>query len=213
MTYLAKARRFTRAEFTSHFSGLDFSKASWQPRMFVLHNTDRPNLRQWLGGGATPEQRLANLETYYKGMNWHSGPHWFVAPDAIWEFCDPMQDGVHCSCANHVAFGCEMVGDFATEAFDSGPGAQVRDNAVHVIATVFDHFGWRPDPLVLWKQGLAFHHHCGRDRHDCPGKNVDRSDVVARVLKAMASPPTGADAGRRGTADHAQTGATHMPLG
>ena len=78
-----------------------------------------------------------------------------------------------------------MVGDYATEAFDSGAGAEVRDKAVHVVATVFKKFGWQPDPLVLWKQGLAFHKNCSRDHHDCPGKNVDRADVVSRVLKAM----------------------------
>lgn len=202
MTYLAKARRFTPAEFTADFNALDFSKASWSPRMFVLHNTGRPTLRQWFSGGTTPEQRLANLAVYYKGLHWHSGPHWFIAPDAIWEFCDPMQDGVHCSCANHVAFGCEMVGDYATEAFDTGPGAQVRDNTVHVIATVFTHFGWSPDPLLLWKQGLAFHHDCKRDRHDCPGKNVDRSDVVTRVRKAMISISAGSNAGRHEAVVH-----------
>jgi hypothetical protein len=196
MTFLSSARRFTQGEFAATFQKLDFSKAAWAPRMFVLHNTGQPSLKQWLGGGATPEARLRNLETYYKGLRWHSGPHWFVAPDGIWEFCDPLQDGVHCSCANRVAFGCEMVGDYATEPFDSGPGAQVRDNAVHVIATVFKTFGWRPDPLVLWERGLAFHHHCTRDRHDCPGKNVHRADLVTRVLRAMhtAEPPSPAGA-------------------
>ena len=193
MTYLANARLIAPAAFADHFNRLDFGKASWTPRLFVLHNTEQPSLKQWLDGGDTPEQRLKNLEAYYKGMRWHSGPHWFVAPDGIWEFCDPLQDGVHCSCANHVAFGCEMVGDYATEPFDHGPGAQVRDNAVQLIATVFKRFAWRPDPLVLWERGLAFHHHCAQDHHDCPGKNVDRADVVARVLKAMGL--VGLDAG------------------
>ena len=155
-------------------------------KMFTLHNTDIPNLKQWADGGTSHQQRLRNLETYYKGMHWHSGPHWFVAPEGIWEFCNPLQDGVHCSCANHVAFGCEMVGDYATEEFSSGDGAKVRDNAVHVMATVFNKFGWKPDPLVLWEKGLAFHHDCARDHHLCPGKNVDRADVVKRVLVEMA---------------------------
>lgn len=215
MAFLAQARRFTPAEFSSHFNALDFDHASWAPKLFVLHNTDQPNLRQWLDPHTSPEQRLVNLRAYYKGLNWHSGPHWFIGPDAIWEFCDPLHDGVHCSCANHVAFGCEMVGDYATEDFASGPGGQVRDNAVHVVATVFKRFGWQPDPLVLWQRGLAFHKHCARDHHDCPGRNVDRADMVARVVAAMAvdtSPPVSAGLATPLPAAEAPAIATREPI-
>ena len=33
--------------------------------------------------------------------------------------------------------------------------------------------------------GLHFHKECSRDHHDCPGKNVVKADVVARVLAKM----------------------------
>ncbi len=192
MTFLAKARSYTLDEFSKMFNALDFAHASWKPRMMILHNTDAPSLHQWLTGTATPAERMVNLRHRYRDtLGWHSGPHWFVSPDLIWELCDPMADGVHCSCANKVAFGCEMIGDYHNEEFDSGDGAKVRDNAVHLIATVFNKMKWTPDPLILWRSGLGFHKNCVKDNHDCPGKKVDRIDLINRVNAKMLTLQTG----------------------
>jgi len=186
MTFLAKARSYSLDLFTEQFNSLEFSNATWNPTMMVLHHTDTPTLTRWLDRSTTPAERTVNLRNYYRNiLGWHSGPHWLVAPEGIWEFCDPLEDGVHCSCCNHVSFGCTMVGNFDKEAFNQGPGALVRDNAVHLMATVFNKMGWQPDPLVLWDKGLAFHSECEHDRISCPGKNVDRDDIVQRVTKKM----------------------------
>lgn len=188
MTFLSTAKSYTQNEFTTMFNGLDFGNASWSPKMLVLHNTAKPTLAQWLAGPATPAERMKNLKNYYKDkLHWHSGPHWFVGPDSIWELCNPLEDGVHCSCANNVAFGCEMVGDYETEIFSSGDGAKVRDNAVHLAAVVFKKMHWQPIPLSLWNSGLAFHVDCAPDNHNCPGKNVVRADFIQRVQAKMAT--------------------------
>ena len=80
-----------------------------------------------------------------------------------------------------------MVGDYASESFDTGSGAQVRDNAVAALAVLHSKLGLRPDGFKLGVHGLHFHKECTRDHHDCPGRNVVKADVVARVLSQMAS--------------------------
>jgi hypothetical protein len=45
----------------------------------------------------------------------------------------------------------------------------------------------RPDGFRLGVRGLHFHKECRRDHHDCPGRNVVKADVVARVLTQMAA--------------------------
>ena len=183
MSYLAGAMNFLPDEFTAYVDTLKWT--SWKPTMFVLHNTGSPTLAQWLNGGATPAQRMVNLKHYYQGLGWHSAVHWFACPDRIWELCDPTQDGVHCSCCNHVSLSCEMVGDYSTEEFGSGPGMQVRDNAVHLMAVIHKKFGWDPHVFTPWSKGLAFHRECTQDHHACPGSRVDKSDMISRVAARM----------------------------
>jgi hypothetical protein len=108
-----------------------------------------------------------------------------VAPNLIWNLCDLTQEGVSVSCWNHLTLGIEMIGDSATERFDAGPGAQVRDNAVAAMAILHRKLGLRPDRYRMGMSGLHFHKEFSRDRHDCPGRNVVKADVVARVLAKM----------------------------
>ena len=182
MTFLATPVSFTPAEFAAYVAKLEWR--DWKPQFIVLHNTAEPNLAQWehFGLGKTAgAQRVNNLNRYYRvDEGWHSGPHLFIAPDFIWLACDLTADGVHASCYNRVSIGVEMVGDYSTEAFDSGPGALVRDNAVAALAAL--HKALKLDPATL-----HFHKQCIRDHHDCPGKNVVQSDMIARV-KALTQP-------------------------
>jgi hypothetical protein len=73
-----------------------------------------------------------------------------------------------------------MVGDYNAEEFDTGDGALVRDNAVFLIAALNLKFGFSPEDLT-------FHKQCVIDNHDCPGRNVVKTDIIARVRAAMAT--------------------------
>jgi hypothetical protein len=175
-----EGKPYTREEFAAHVAGLSFD--AWKPQFVTLHNTGSPTLQQWRDGGTTPAQRIMNLQRYYEvNEHWHAGPHLFIDQEHIWGFTDLTVPGVHASCFNRVSIGIEMVGDYGSEAFDP----QVRDNAVFALAALHDKLGIRPDGLVYGKSGLHFHVDCRRDGHACPGKHVDRSDMVARVLVAM----------------------------
>jgi hypothetical protein len=184
MTFLTNPLGFTPAEFKIYVAKLQWR--GWKPKFIVLHNTAEPNLAQWQHdntGQPYEHRRIVNLNHYYKDEEgWHSGPHLFISPNLIWEACDLTADGVHASCYNSESLGVEMVGDYATEAFDSGDGAKVRDLTVAALAILHDALGIDPDTL-------HFHKECLKDHHDCPGKNVDKADMIARIKAAMKGAP------------------------
>lgn len=180
MTYLANPTHYSQSEFAALIGSLKWNKG-WTPHFPTLHNAGVPSLAQWLAWGPTPQQRWgANLNHYYKGLGWHSGPHLVVCPDYIWNLCDLEQDGVSVSCWNHLTIGIEMLGSYEVGGDDwgTGAGAKVRDNAIFALATLNHKLGWSADLLHL-------HRECVQDHHACPGSKVDKPDTVARIKAAM----------------------------
>ena len=169
---------FTAAEFETYVRGLIFDV--WRPRFVVLHNTAIPRLSQW--HDVAGARRMRNLENFYRNQQqWSAGPHLFVADDLIWVFTPLTARGVHSPSWNSKAWGVEMVGDYSTEPFDGG----VRDNTVSALATLHDALGLDPVTLRLHKEDP-------RTTHDCPGKNVGKADIIARVQEALATRSAGA---------------------
>ncbi len=170
-------RSFTPEEFGQYVDTLSFS--AWQPQFVVLHNTGAPTLQQWTSGPTTPQQRILNLEAYYRDqMKWSAGPHLFVDNHLIWAFTPLTTPGVHSPSWNGISWGVEMVGDYATEDFDQGLGAAVAANAIKALATLHMLIGLDPTTLKLHKEDRA-------TTHDCPGANVDKADVIARIQQEM----------------------------
>ena len=183
MTYLAHPVHYTPAEFRAYVSGLKFDKG-WKPSFPTLHNTGVPSLAQWLAMGALPQERWgANLDAYYQGLGWHAGPHLVCCPSYVWVLSDPEAAGVSVSCWNRVTFGIEMVGNYEAggDDFASGLGSKVRDNAVFVLATLCEKFGWDIGKT------LHFHRECPADHHACPGTRVSKNDIVQRVKALLES--------------------------
>jgi len=159
---------FTSEDFATYAMGLTFS--AWRPQFVVLHNTAAPKLSQW--HSVSGEQRMKNLEDFYQNtQKWSAGPHLFVADDLIWVFTPLTTSGVHSPSWNTVAWGVEMVGDYSVESFDT----YVRDNAVSSLATLHALLGLDPATLRLHKEDP-------NTRHDCPGKNVDKGDMIHRIV-------------------------------
>ncbi|HLH13033.1 MAG TPA: N-acetylmuramoyl-L-alanine amidase [Methylovirgula sp.] len=184
MSFLPEPKAYTPDEFGDFVEKLEWN--GWRPTFVTLHNTGVPSLAVWLDPRHAAKQRIESQGHYERDiLHWHSGVHLFVAPNLIWNLCDLTSQGVSVSCWNHLTIGIEMIGDYATESFDSGPGAQVRDNAVAAMAILHRKLGLRPDRYRLGVRGLHFHKECRRDHHDCPGRNVVKADVVARVLAKM----------------------------
>ena len=145
--------------------------------MVVLHNTGAPSLAQRPLG--LTRQHLANLEAYYRGQKWSSGPHLFVDDRQAWVFTPLTTPGVHSPSWNGTALGVEMLGDFESEPFDSGRGAAVRELAVDALAVLCGRLNLDP------KTALRLHREDPKTTHKCPGKNVVKDAVIAAVMIRM----------------------------
>jgi hypothetical protein len=169
-------KAYTREEFAAHIEALTWT--DWDVEGITLHNTAAPTLAQWAESGPSHDARIRNLQSYYENeLGWHAGPHLFISRTRINGFANILLPGVHSRCFNSTHIGIECVGDYTAEAWDSGDGALVRDNAVFAMAVIYRKLGLDPDDLT-------FHKECTRDNHDCPGHSVHKDDVITRV-KAM----------------------------
>jgi N-acetylmuramoyl-L-alanine amidase len=187
---------YTRDQLAARINACDFS--TWKhkdgspgkPAFITLHNTSTPDIKLWQSWApAKRQQYILNMQPYYENMGWRGGPHFFVPPQTdicAFGFNDLMAAGTHASCFNNVSIGIEMVGEFDSEAFDSGPGAQVADNAIYLMALLHNKIGLTPTPYAYNRFGLHFHVECKADNHDCPGKLARKPDIVARVKAKMA---------------------------
>jgi hypothetical protein len=148
---------------------------TWRPQFVVLHNTGVPKLGDW--HSVAGSVRMRNLESFYRDtQQWSAGPHLFVADDVIWVFTPLNVSGVHSPSWNSISWGVEMVGDYATEDF----GPAVKGNAINALAILHAALGLDPNKLKLHKEDP-------KTTHDCPGKNVVKSDIIAGILTAMVS--------------------------
>src|ERR1044071_168093 len=169
------ARGFRPQEFKDYVGTLTFS--DWRPQFVVLHNTSSPRLSQWHSHSG--EERMRNLEAYYRDeQGWSAGPHLFIADDFIWAFTPLTTSGVHSPSWNAISWGVEMVGNYDSEDFGQGPGAAVAANTVFALAILHTALPIDPRPL-------KFHKEDRRTTHDCPGRNVDKASMIARVEAAM----------------------------
>jgi hypothetical protein len=158
--------------FAAYVSTLTFSE--WRPQFVVVHNTSLPRLSQW---HSTPgEQRMRNLEHFYRDQQkWSAGPHVFIADDLIWVFTPLTVSGVHSPSWNGVSWGVEMVGEYEDEPF----GPAVRENTVDALAVLHACRGLNPDTIRFHKEDPLTTH------KTCPGKNVNKADLISRVHDRM----------------------------
>jgi hypothetical protein len=170
-------QNFTPEEFDAYCQTLRWT--SWRPSFVVLHNTGVPSLKQRPQG--LTEEHIQGLVSYYRDdQDWHAGPHLFIDDRQIWVFTPLTVPGVHSPSWNRLALGVEMLGDYEGEAFDSGRGAQVRENAMAALATLHDVLGIDVNTLKL-------HREDPRTTHACPGKNVRKLEVIQAVQDLIIS--------------------------
>ena len=126
-----------------------------------------------------PEQRMVNLRDYYENtMGWSAGPHAFVDGVSIWVFTDFNVKGVHSPSWNGTRLGIEMVGDYATESDETGMGAKVMELTVALFGECHTFFGWEPN-----NDKIKLHKEDPNTTHDCPGKNIVKSEFVNDVTQ------------------------------
>jgi N-acetylmuramoyl-L-alanine amidase len=164
-------KSFTADDFDAYCHTLVWN--AWRPSFIVLHNTGVPSLAQRPNG--LTRQHIENLEAFYRDtQGWKAGPHLFVDDQQIWVFTPLTVSGTHSPSWNKVALGVEMLGDYETEAFDSGRGLAVRKNTVAAIATLSAVLG-------IDSQTMRIHREDPLTTHACPGKNVRKLEVIQEV--------------------------------
>lgn len=174
-------RSFNPKEFENYCHTLIWN--TWRPTFVVLHNTGSPTLAQRPDG--LTKVHIKNLESFYRDTNkWTAGPHLFIDDKQIWVFTPLTTSGVHSPSWNKQALGIEMLGDFSTESFSTGRGLAVRKNTIAAIAIVCSVLGIDPNSLQLHKEDP-------KTTHDCPGKNVIKSAVIAEVIESISDRHSG----------------------
>jgi hypothetical protein len=159
----------------SYIRGLSYS---WRPSNFVIHNTASPTLYQWWNS-VPPAQRMENLRSYYENeMGWSAGPHCFIDGKSWWIFTPFNVKGVHSPSWNGTMLGFECVGNYDTESDETGMGAQVMKMAHALSGEVCAYFGWDPGNLKFHKEDPA-------TDHDCPGRNMVKSEFIADIEQYM----------------------------
>lgn len=152
-------------------------------RFVVVHNTGAPNLKTYRGyadrkNPITDAQWLRNLEGFYRDQQkWHAGPHWFVTPNpaGLLAFTPSTIPGVHSPSWNSQSLGVEMVGDYQVEPFDPA----VQRNVVALLAELHLWLGLSPDTIRFHREDP------GTTHKDCPGKNVNKAQLIAAVRARM----------------------------
>lgn len=174
-------KRYTIEAFRAHLEEVAFG--TFRPRYVVLHHTASPSLAMRPQG--LTDQHLRNLRHYYENtMGWSGAPHLFIddRADGIIVFQRLDRRGVHAKSFNADSWGIEMLGYFDKEPFHSGRGAKVRDTSMAALAAMCDRLGVAADTI-------KFHRDDPKTTKSCPGRLVDKADVVRRVAALMAAPP------------------------
>ena len=166
----------TPEQFERYVGGVEFS--GWLPKFAVLHNTGAPKLSDW--HRVPSETRIRNLAEYYANeRGWSGGPHLIIDDRMIWVFNPLTKPGIHSPSWNQDTIGITMVGDYSIEPFNEA----VRDNTVKAIATLYGR-------LKLKADTLRFHSEDPRGvQQQCPGKNVDKADMIRRVDAVLSKRP------------------------
>lgn len=174
--------RLDKSSFGDYVAAIKPTDMKFVPNKIILHNTAAPDQKQWLASPIYPN-RMNGLTGWYRDKQsppWKAGPHMFCDDKGMWLFTPLWEQGTHSPSFNSSSWGIEMVGDYDKEPFDAGFGAQVRDNAVFAMAVLLKHLGKPCGPAVI-----RLHKEDPKTTHACPGKNVHKDDILARVAAVM----------------------------
>ena len=174
-------KRFTPSDFKKYLADVEMT-GTFQPKFVTLHHTASPSLAQRPQGFSN--QHLQNLRHYYeKQLGWSGAPHIFIDDndDGIIVFQRMDKRGVHAVSYNRNSWGVEMLGYYDVEAFDKGRGEKVRDTTMEALAIMNARIKATPD-------SIKFHRDDPYTSKSCPGRLVQKADVIRRVANLMQQP-------------------------
>jgi|LakMenEpi02Jun12_1017388.scaffolds.fasta_scaffold00926_3 hypothetical protein len=155
--------------------GIDAYVRSADPRWIrgiTVHHTAAPSLAQRPSGFL--ETHMHNLRTYYKGLGWSAGPHFFVDEDQAWAFSPLTKPGIHAKSFNRTHIGIEMLGDYDREDPWSGRGLQVLTMTASIVAELLRS-------LNLDVSAVNFHREDPKSDKSCPGRRIEKTKFLQLV--------------------------------
>jgi hypothetical protein len=140
-----------------------------------LHHTSSPSLAQRPNGFTI--QHIINIRSFYQGLGWNRGPHFFTDEDQIFGMTPPNIQGIHAVPFNSTHIGIEALGHYSRggENPKSGRGLQVWQNTAAATRALLD---WMRLPAN--EQTVVFHRE-GRTTKDCPGSQIDKAWILELV--------------------------------
>ncbi len=169
--------RFSPDAFRRHLAQLTF--ADFRPEFVTVHHTAVPSLAQRPNGFSAAH--LQNLRSYYeREKGWSGAPHVFLddQPDGIIVFQRLDRRGVHAASFNARSWGVEMLGNYDTESFTTGRGAEIRTLAIDAVALMCERLGVNAD-------SVRFHRDDPKTSKTCPGTGIEKQVLLNAVATRM----------------------------
>lgn len=163
MSYNNVGKVWTPESFGEYLKTL--KRPDWCKRI-CLHHTSAPSLSQRPKGFTA--QHLQNLKSFYQGLGWAKGPHFFTDDDQIWGMTPPTIKGIHSVGWNSTAIGIEALGDYDNEDPKSGRGFEVWKTTARATAILLD---WLKLPVN--KDSITLHRLDKHTSKTCPGSKFD----------------------------------------
>jgi hypothetical protein len=145
-----------------------------------LHHCAAPSLAQRPKGFTA--QHLENLKSFYQGLGWSKGPHFFTDEDQIWGMTPPTIKGIHSVGWNSTAIGIEALGNYDVEDPKSGRGLEVWKTTAKTTAELLR---WLSLPAN--KDTVTLHRLDKRTSKSCPGNKVSHDWIVEMVDEELRS--------------------------
>ncbi len=155
--------------------GIDAYVRSADPRWIkgiTIHHTSAPSLTQRPNGFL--ETHMHNLRSYYRGLGWSAGPHFFIDEDQAWAFSPIAKPGIHARSFNKTHIGIEMLGDYDREDPWSGRGLQVLTMTSAIVAELLRS-------LNLDISAVNFHREDPKSDKSCPGRRIEKAKFLQLV--------------------------------
>ena len=121
---------------------------SWADSVTV-HHTAAPSLAQRPDGFKI--QHIKNIQSFYEGLGWSSGPHLFV-DDQVFGMSSLWRRGIHARSFNSHSIGIEMLGNYDHESPSSGRGLDVIETTAQVVAALLKRM-----KLLATDKTILFH--------------------------------------------------------
>lgn len=173
--------------------GFELTGRVWTPETFAdylqevqlgwadsvcVHHTAAPSLAQRPHGFTI--QHIINIQHFYEGLGWSSGPHLFIDEDQIFGMSSLWRRGVHAKSFNARSIGVEMLGNYDHESPSSGRGLDVIETTAQTVAALLTRMELQAD-----NDTVLFHRDDPKTSKSCPGELINKAWFIDKVRGYM----------------------------